>query len=246
MIDTPLPPLQETIVPVNALYASYLIKAYNMFNIYPGIIVPFKKFQSDNFYYSMFFPEETLTGNRGDSLKIILVKMIQSLNCDVQMLVLDLPSWCSDLLCETTDWLYDLRSQYTVVISCNNLSPKKVSKIHNLPNDRIIRMQRNPCQPDSISLDLHVERDDIKRKNKVIKLIKTYTNQQWKKRAVKTSVSEKLQYIAKYPRKPIKDIALTLGISESYVKKLRRQAGIAQEIPARGYRHFKKPVVYTQ
>ena len=106
-------------------------------------------------------------------------------------------------------------------------------------------MQRKVCQPDSISLDLYVERDDIKRKNKVIKLIKAYTDHQWKIRAVKTSVSEKLQYIAKHPNKPIKDIALALGISESYVKKLRREAGIAKEIPARGNRNFKKPSLYS-
>lgn len=245
LLDISLPPLQDSIATDYAVDASCFIAADNMFNIYPGIIVPFKKFQSDNFYYSIFFPEKTLTENIGDSIKIILVKMVQALNGNVQMLVLDLPSWCSDLLCETTDWLYDLRSQYTVVISCNNLSPKKVSKIHNLPNDRIIRMQRNPCQPDSISLDLHVERDDIKRKNKTIKLIKAYADQQWKMRTVKTSTSEKLQYIKKYQNKTIKNIALALGISESYVKKLRREAGIAKEIPARGNRNFKKPSLYS-
>ena len=92
---------------------------------------------------------------------------------------------------------------------------------------------------------MHVERDDIKRKNKTIKLIKAYADQQWKMRTVKTSTSEKLQYIKKYQNKTIKNIALALGISESYVKKLRREAGIAKEIPARGNRNFKKPSLYS-
>ena len=237
-----------TASPATVLEAEELLRAVDFFRYYPVSDIPAFKISS-NVLYALFYPHPTPTANITAVMFQLLKRVTENLDRhhpDVKLLILDIPLlWKFDISKPQMElFLYSLRSQYAVILSVNDAEEQIVS---NLPLDSMIRMRRRHSSPADTSIDLIFERDDRRHKEQVVRLIKGINDKQWKIRVgKKLSVKKKLEYVIKHRGDHIRDVAKTLGISESYVKKLRGLAEVSKKVPGRAPQKNKhKPVEYS-
>ena len=240
--------LPLTASPATVLEAEELLWKVNFFCCYPVSNEPVLKISS-NILYSLFFPAATSTANAAAVMPQLLQRVVDNLgryHSDVKLIILDIPLlWKSGIRqAEMEPILYSLRSQYAVILSTNDTAEQFVS---DLPWDSIIRMRRRHSTPESISIDLIFERDDRRKEEKIERLTKGANDKQWKIRVPKKlSVKQKMEYVVKHRDDKIREVAKTLGISESYVKKLRGLAEVSKKVPGRAPQKNKhKPVEYS-
>ena len=237
------PPL--TASPATVLEAEELLWKVNFFCCYPVSNEPVLKISS-NILYSLLFPSSTSTANAVAVMPQLLKRIADNLeryHSDVKLVILDIPLlWKFGISKSKMELLlYSLRSRYAVILSTNDTEEQFVS---DLPWDSIIRMRRRHSTPESISIDLIFERDDRRKEEKIERLTKGANDKQWKIRVPKKlSVKQKIDYVIKHRHDQIRDVAKALGIAESYVKKLRRVAGVSKEVPSRAPKNFKRKFV---
>lgn len=237
-----------TASPATVHDAEEFLRTINFFCCYPVSDEPSLKISS-NILYSLFFPDATLTAN-ADAVMLQLLKRIADnlewYHSDVKLVILDIPLlWKFGISKSKMELLlYSLRSRYAVILSTNDTEEQLIS---DLPWDSIIRMRRRHSTPDNISIDLIFERDDRRKEKKIERLIKGVNDKQWKIRVPKKlSVKQKMDYVIKHRDDQIRDVAKALGIAESYVKKLRRVAGVSKKVPSRAPKNLKlKPMEYS-
>ena len=235
---------QNFSVPVENRYPTTVIESHSLmqqdiFAAYPVSDNPFAKFERNTFVYLSFRPCPAPSTNLPDTMIQILEVAINSLerhHPDTKILMIDIPAlWTLGIdFAVLMRILYSLRDRYAVILSTNRPHPMQKSSIRNLPFDKIIRMQRQDSAPEQVCLDLITVRNDIDRRKDDRLLAMAVGDKQWRTRgAEKTSVAEKINYIRQHRNKKIRDLAVALGISVPYVKKLRVKAGVSKKIPNR-------------
>lgn len=231
--------------------AEYALTRPDLFLSYPVHTDPFFKFHQ-NFYYSSFWPLATLENNKTSVVMHLLARCIDNLeghHSGTEILILDIPSlWTFGIpMTFLAQLLYDLRSRYSVILATNTPTPMQKSQVRNLPFDKIIRIQRQTDTAEGTNIDLVFERDDIEHKKHTVRLAKGPKDRQWRHRpSQRLSVKEKIMYIKQHKGMEIKEVAIALGVSISYVKKLRGLAGVSKKVPSRAPKHPKrKSVVYS-
>lgn len=228
--------------------AEYALTRPDLFLSYPVPTDPFFKLHP-NLYYTSFWPRETLESNKTSVIMQLLVRHIDNLeqyHSKTEILILDIPSlWTFGI--PMTFWaqlLYHLRSRYSVILATNTPAAKQHELVRNLPFDKIIKLQRKSDTPEAINIDLIIERDDVEHKKHTVRLTKGPKDSQWRHRpSQRLSVEEKIKYIKQHKGMEIKEVAITLGISESYVKKLRGLAGVSKKVPSRAPKYPKRKAV---
>lgn len=245
--DFSAPP--DNLCPATVMEARALMQQ-DMFAAYPVSDNPFAKFERDTFVYLSFRPCPVPRANLQEAIIQILGGAISSLerhHPDTKILMIDIPAlWTLGIdFAVLMRILYSLRDRYAVILSANRPHPMQKSSIRNLPFDKIIRMQRQDSAPEQVYLDLITIRNDIARRKDDRLLAMAIGDKQWKTRgAEKTSVAEKINYIRRHRNKKIQDLVVTLGISESYAKKLRVKAGVSKKIPSRAPKYPKRKSPY--
>lgn len=222
----------------------------DIFAAYPVSDNPLVKFERDTFVYLSFQPRLANNAALPETMIQILEGAISSLerhHPDTKILMIDIPAlWTLGIdFAVLMRILYSLRDRYAVILSTNRPHPMQKSSIRNLPFDKIIRMQRQDSSPEQVYLDLITIRNDIARRKDDRLLAMAIGDKQWKTRGVeKTSVAEKINYIRRHRNKKIQDLVVTLGISESYAKKLRVKAGVSKKVPSRAPKYPKRKSPY--
>ena len=233
--------------PASVLDAYWKITESDLFLSYPVTDNPFLQ-TPNNFHYTAL---KVHADSTHAAIKILIsyIKNFEKYHPDTQIIVLDIPAfWTLGIsLANLAQFLYDLRSRYSVILATNIPIVKQRDLIRNLPFDKIIKLQRKSDTPEATNIDLVFERDDIENKIHTVRLTRNSQDKIWKYRAVrKLSVKEKIQFIKQHKDMELKKIAIALGISESYVKKLRGLAGVSKKVPNRAPKHPKrKPVEYS-
>ena len=231
--------------------AEYALTRPDLFLSYPVPVDPFFKIHH-TFYYTSFWPRATMESDKTSVAMQLLARCIDNLgqhHSGTEILILDIPSlWTFGV--PMTFWaqfLYNLRSQYSVILATNTPTSMQKSQIRNLPLDKIVRIQRQTDTAEGTNIDLIFERDDIEHKKHTVRLTKGPKDRQWRHRpSQRLSVEEKIRYIKQHKGKKIKEIAIALGVSLSYVKKLRGLAGVSKKVPSRAPKYPKrKPVEYS-
>ena len=231
--------------------AEYVLTHADLFLNYPVPPDPFFKFHP-NFYYTSFWPLATLENDKTSVAMQLLARCIDNLgqhHSGTEILILDIPSlWTFGI--PMTFWaqfLYNLRSRYSVILATNTPTSMQKSRIRNLPLDKIVRIQRQTDTAEGTNIDLIFERDDIEHKKHTVRLTKGPKDRQWRHRpSQRLSVEEKIKYIKQHKGIEIKEVAIALGVSISYVKKLRGLAGVSKKVPSRAPKNSKvKPVDYS-
>ena len=248
--ELPSPPLP--LKPASVSDAWLILNQPDLFLSYPPKPEdPFHKVQQ-NFFYTSFWPNATLENNKTSVAIQLLIKFMDNLeqyHPDVEIVVCDIPQlWMMGIpFANLMQFLYYVRSRYSVILATNIPMVKQRDLIRNLPFDKIIRLQRKSDTPEATNIDLIFERDDIENKIHTVRLMRNRQDKFWKHRAVrKLSVKEKIQYIKQHKDMELKKVAIALGISESYVKKLRGLAGVSKKVPSRAPKYPKrKPVEYS-
>ena len=220
----------------------------DLFLNYPVPPDPFFKFYP-NFYYTSFWPLATLENDKTSVAMQLLARCIDNLgqhHSGTEILILDIPSlWTFGI--PMTFWaqfLYDLRSRYSVILATNTPAAIQKSQVSNLPFDKIIRIQRHTDTTEGANIDLVFERDDIEHKKHTVRLTKGPKDRQWRHRpSQRLSVEEKIKYIKQHKGIEIKEVAIALGVSISYVKKLRGLAGVSKKVPSRAPKNSKVKLV---
>ena len=230
--------------PASVIEARTLLRQ-DVFAAYPASDNPFAKFKRGTFFYFSFQPCTPIGAKLPEAIIQMLINAVNNLeqnHPDVEILTIDIPAlWTFGIdFAVLMGLLYSLRDRYAVILSTNRPHPMQKSSIRNLPFDKIIRMQRQPSDPAQVYIDLITMRNDIGRKMDNRQLAMAVRDKQWKTRgAEKTSVAEKINYIRRYCHKKIRDVAVALGISESYVKRLRGKAGVSKKVPSRAPKYPK-------
>ena len=231
--------------------AEYALTRPDLFLSYPVPADPFFQFHL-NFYYTSFWPLKTLESNQTSVAMQLLARCVDNLvqhHSGTEILILDIPSlWIFGIPMNLwAQFLYNLRSRYSVILATNTPAAIQKSQVRNLPFDKIVRIQRQADTAEGTNIDLIFERDDIEHKKHTVRLTKGPKDRQWRHRpSQRLSVEEKIRYIKQHKGKKIKEIAIALGVSLSYVKKLRGLAGVSKKVPSRAPKYPKrKPVEYS-
>ena len=231
--------------------AEYALTRPDLFLSYPVPVDPFFKIHH-TFYYISFWPRATVESDKTSVAMQLLARCIDNLgqhHSGTEILILDIPSlWTFGV--PMTFWaqfLYNLRSRYSVILATNTPTSMQKSQIRNLPLDKIVRIQRQTDTAEGTNIDLIFERDDIEHKKHTVRLTKGTKDRQWRHRpSQRLSVKEKIMYIKQHKGMEIKEVAIALGVSISYVKKLRGLAGVSKKVPSRAPKYPKrKPVEYS-
>lgn len=242
---------QPPVAPSSISDAEMILCKRDMFLSYPLAESPFSKIKP-NFFYTLFWPGITQGKTIASAMMELLNRVFENLtrfHSDIEIIFLDIPFlWSYGIpITKLMSFFYFIRSQYTVILSTNAPGEKRHGAINNLPFDKIIQMQRERSESTDIAINLIYERDDINRQKRIERLIKGIKDKRWKNRPIKKmTVKEKLQYVTRHRNDPLQEIAENLGISISYVKKLRGLAGVSNKIPARAPKHpRRKPADYS-
>ena len=231
--------------PATGIKARMLMQQ-DIFAAYPLANNPFAKFKRDTFVFLSFQPCTSIGAKLPEAIVQMLADAVNNLernHPDIKILVIDIPAlWTLGIdFAELTWMLYSLRGRYALVLATNRPHPMQKSSIRNLPFDKIVRVQRQKCDPEQVYIDLVTIRNDIDRKKDNRQLVMAASDRQWKTRgAEKTSVADKITYIKQHRNKRIRDVATALGISESYVKRLRGRAGVSKKVPSRAPKYPKR------
>ena len=231
--------------PTTVIEARMLMQQ-DIFAAYPLANNPFEKFKRDTFVFLSFQPCTSIGAKLPEAFVQMLADAANNLernHPDIKILVIDIPAlWTLDIdFAELTWMLYSLRGRYALVLATNRPHPMQKSSIRNLPFDKIVRVQRQNSDPEQVYIDLVTIRNDIDRKRDSCQLVMAASDRQWKIRgAEKTSVADKITYIKQHRNKRIRDVAIALGISESYVKRLRGRAGVSKKVPSRAPKYPKR------
>lgn len=231
--------------PATVIEARMLMQQ-DIFAAYPLTNNTLAKFKRDTFVFLSFQPCTFIGAKLPEAIVQMLWEVADNLerhHPDITILVIDIPAlWTLGIDFAELMWmLYSLRGRYALILSTNKPHSVQKSSIRNLPFDKIVRVQRQDSDPEQVSIDLVTIRNDIDRKKDSCRLVMAVSDRQWKTRgAEKTSVVDKIAYIKQHRNKRIRDVAVALGISESYVKRLRSKAGVSKKVPGRAPKYPKR------
>ena len=235
-VDLPLPVLGQT--PQSVEEANYLL-LQKQFIPYPELNDSSRQgFNQNNFQYFVYSSPQ--------QHHLLLWKLIYNLkkhNPDVKVVFIDTFTLFPllnhpDIVASLTNMLFQWRSELTIIFSTPVLGEQVYSHVYNFPFDTIIQVQKQKteCLEDQKVL-LVFERYDNSNQSCIRKrmyLKHSQGSKYWtqQKRSV-SSKQEMLSFLKRYKQYTESQLAMKLGISISYVKKLKREAGLVHPRPER-------------
>lgn len=235
-VDLPLPVLGQT--PQSVEEANYLL-LQKQFIPYPELNDSSRQgFNQNNFHYFIYSSPQ-----QHHVLLQSLIYNLEKYNPDVKVVFIDTFSLFpllrdSDIVVFLTQMLFQWRSELTIIFSTPVLGEQVYSHVYNFPFDTIIQVQKQKteCLEDQKVL-LVFERYDNSNQSCIRKrmyLKHSQGSKYWtqQKRSV-SSKQEMLSFLKRYKQYTESQLAMKLGISISYVKKLKREAGLVHPRPER-------------
>ena len=236
-VDLPLPVLGQA--PQSVEEASYLL-LQKQFIPYPELNDSFRQgLYQNNFHYFIYSSPQ-----QHHVLLQSLIYNLEKYNPDVKVVFIDTFSLFpllrnSDIVVFLTQMLFQWRSELTIIFSTPVLGEQVYSHVYNFPFDTIIQVQKQKteCLEDQKVL-LVFERYDnpnqscIRCIRKKMYLKHPKGSKYWtQQKQSASSKQEMLSSLKRYKQYTESQLAMKLGISISYVKKLKREAGLVHPRP---------------
>lgn len=228
-VDLPLPVPGR--VPQSLEEASYLL-LQKQFIPYPELSDSFRQgLYQNNFHYFVYsLPQQHHVLLRD------LIYNLKKYNPDVKVVFIDTFSLfpmlkSPDLLASFNKILFQWRSELTIIFSTSSSGQHISSSVYNFPFDSIIQVQNRKAETfKDQNLFLVFERYGSPNQSCIRKrmyLKHSQGSKYWtqQKRSV-SSKQEILSFLKRYKQYTESQLAMKLGISISYVKKLKREAGL--------------------
>lgn len=235
-VDLPLPVPGRA--PQSVEEANYLF-LQNQFIPYPELNDSFRQgLYQNNFHYFLYSSPQ--------QHHLLLRKLICNLkkyNPDVKVVFIDTFSLfpmlkSPDLLTSFSKILFQWRSELTIIFSTSSSGQHVSSGVYNLPFDSIIQVQTRKAETfKDQSLLLVFERYDNPNQSCIRKrmyLKHSQGSKYWtqQKRSA-SSKQEILSFLKRHKQYTESESAMKFGITISYVKKLKREAGLVHPRPKR-------------
>lgn len=233
--------LQEpspTTFPPDANELAFQLMSQQVFKSYPASTCLNSSYIQGNFFYYSTTCEAIDLSQ--------LVNILNVLPKDVEFLVLDIPfifSVVDKCWAKFNQILFVLRQTCAVMIGAEQYSSAMARNVNNLPLDKIIKLQRLPAEaPETLLLECTLERCDHRGNGRISTSFKLKKSKKlWVNVRIQgNKKSSIIRVIASNSGKTARELALQCGVSESYIKKLKRENGLTKSMPARAPKQPRK------